>query len=67
MTFMRHFHRLAWCRDCDDLTPHDEDGKGICLTCLKVIEDWISTLPDDSPLRGAGIVGHQQPQVSTHD
>jgi hypothetical protein len=58
MTFMRHFHRLRWCRSCKDLTPHDELGQGLCMHCVWDAEDWIRSL-DEKPVigsRGQGAV-----------
>lgn len=49
MTFMRYFHRLAWCSACKMQTPHDEDGKGLCVSCQDSIREWIDAL-DKAPI-----------------
>lgn len=44
MTEKRHLHRLFWCMACGDFTPHDEDGEGLCVKCMKSVSDWVDQI-----------------------
>ncbi len=52
MTFMRYFQRLAWCQACQMQTPHDEDGKGLCVSCQDAVREWIEAL-DRAPIEAS--------------